>query len=393
MSDTPEVDPTVGVLDPTTPGVSLPASERRPELPKGRVLGERYEIIKLLGRGGMGAVYAAHDHKLDRQVALKLLHSTRSDAPERLVSEAKALARLSDSHVVAIYDAGDLDGQVFIAMQLVDGEDLASALARRRPTVAQIISWFADAGRGLAAAHAAHLVHRDFKPSNVLIDRNGNVAVTDFGLARTTSGTATGLTGMGVMLGTPAYMSPEQHTMQPAGEASDQFSFCVALWESLFQQHPYIQGDRGSMSPYEIGYQIFDGALVPPPPTTRVSRRVIEALTRGLQRDPAKRWPSMTALVAELQPDPRKRTVWPIVMSAGLAAAALGGAAVWILTHASDSQSCDAEASSRVRAAWSPDAWTTVREHFSKAGRTYGDAAARQVSSALDAYAAHWVRL
>ncbi|MDB4956169.1 MAG: serine/threonine protein kinase with repeat, partial [Myxococcales bacterium] len=111
------------------------------------------------------------------------------------------------------------------------------------------------------------------------------------------------------------------------------------------------------------------------------------------QRDPAKRWPSMTALVAELQPDPRKRTVWPLVMSAGLTAAALGGAAVWILTHASDSQSCEVEASARVRAAWSPDAWTTVREHFAKAGRTYGDAAARQVSSALDAYAAHWVRL
>src|SRR6185503_13961253 len=100
-----------------------------------------------------------------------------------------------------------------------------------------------------------------------------------------------------------AFMSPEQHNLQPATEASDQFSFCVALWETLFDQHPFVQGNRGSMSPFEIGYRIFDGNLIPPPRGTRVPRRVIDALTRGLARDPAKRWPNMDALIAELVPE------------------------------------------------------------------------------------------
>jgi serine/threonine protein kinase len=216
---TPGYETTIGVLDPTTP--SGPMGDRRADLARGTMVG-RYQIIKLIGRGGMGSVYAAHDPNLDRQVALKLLHSTHNyEAAERMIREAQALARLDDPHVVQVYDAGEYDDQVFITMQLVDGEDLGTALARKKHSVPQIIGWFCAAGRGLAAAHDAGLIHRDFKPNNVLIDRRGRIAVTDFGLARSLDPVPEQrhLTGLGAIMGTPAYMSPEQHgqlTTSPA---------------------------------------------------------------------------------------------------------------------------------------------------------------------------------
>ena len=144
---------------------------RRPSgLTSGNTVG-RYTILSIIGRGGMGTVYAAHDPKLDRKVALKVLHDEHiADGAERLVREAQALARLADPHVVTIFDAGEIDGHVYLAMQLVDGQTLAEAL-ERDPSVAQILAWFVEAGKGLMAAHAVGLVHRDFKPSNVLIDR------------------------------------------------------------------------------------------------------------------------------------------------------------------------------------------------------------------------------
>jgi len=292
----------------------------------------RYITTGVLGRGGMGVVYAAHDPLLRRPIALKLLHRTDAASVERLIREAQALARLSNPHVVAVYDAGEYDGdQVFIAMQHVDGQDLASVLAQRRPSHAQILGWFIAAGRGLAAAHAAGLVHRDFKPANVLLDRGGNVAVTDFGLAREVlpNGQAR-QTNMAALAGTPAYMSPEQHALRPATQASDQFSFCLALWEALFEQHPYITGARDALSAAEIGSAIFDAPLIPPAKVGDVPRRVIEALARGLERNPGARWPSMPALLAALAPAPRPRR-WPIV-AAGLVGAgiATGGALVFV---------------------------------------------------------------
>ena len=168
-------DPTVGA-DVTQPD-DVPAAGPRVSLGNGAKVG-RYQIVRTLGRGGMGAVYLAHDPQLDRQVAIKLLHAGANS--DSLVHEAKALAKLDDRHVVQVFDAGEHAGEVFVAMQLVDGEDLAAALAKREPRVPQILAWFVDAARGLAAAHAAQLVHRDFKPSNVLIDLKGRVAVTDF---------------------------------------------------------------------------------------------------------------------------------------------------------------------------------------------------------------------
>jgi Protein kinase domain len=327
-----EGERTVDQLDETVSADETAGGATRPDVPMGVRVG-RYITTGVLGRGGMGVVYAAHDPMLRRPIALKLLHRADPASAGRLIREAQALARLSNPHVVAVYDTGEYDGdQVFIAMQHVDGQDLATVLAQRRPARPQVLDWFLAAGRGLAAAHAAGLVHRDFKPANVLLDRSGNVAVTDFGLAREVlpNGQAR-QTNMAALAGTPAYMSPEQHAMQPATQASDQFSFCLALWEALFEQHPYIAGPRDSLSPVEIGCAIFDSPLIPPPRVGDVPRRVVDALTRGLERTPTARWPSMPALLAVLAPAPRLRR-WPIVI-AGLvgAGAATTGALVFVI--------------------------------------------------------------
>ncbi len=390
VKSSPGYETTIGVADATTPGTGF-TGERRIDLQRGTHLG-RYTVESVLGRGGMGVVYLAHDSLLDRRVALKLLHSTHAEAAERLGLEAQALAKLDDPHVVAVYDAGEIDGQVFLAMQYIDGEDLARALARRRPPTSQIMGWFVEAGRGLAAAHAVGLVHRDFKPSNVLIDRRGRVAVTDFGLARTVDPGPRGVTRMGSIMGTPAYMSPEQHALQPANEASDQFSFCVALWEALFGgQHPYIVGDRGSMSPFAIGYAIYDGDLIPPPRGNRVPRRALDAIIRGLSRDPAKRWPSMTALIAELAP-PAKRRIWPLVVTFGALTAAGGAAAVYLaLRHEQPATvTCDRVAADRIGATWSAMQKTAVAARFAATKRPYAKLASDQLDAAVDRYSTRW---
>jgi eukaryotic-like serine/threonine-protein kinase len=395
VTTTPGYETTIGVLDPTTPG--SPLGDRRPELPRGTMVG-RYQIIKLIGRGGMGAVYAAHDPNLDRQVALKLLHATQNyEAGERMIREAQALARLDDPHVVQVYDAGEFDEQVFITMQLVDGEDLGSALTRKKHGVPQIISWFCAAGRGLAAAHEAGLIHRDFKPNNVLIDQRGRVAVTDFGLARSLDpgDDRRHLTGVGTIMGTPAYMSPEQHGQLTTTPASDQFSFCVALWEALYDRHPFIAGDRASiasMSPFAIGYQIYDGELIPPPQRKHVPKRVHDALVRGLARNPEKRWPAMKLLLAELEPAQKKR-VWPIAVGIAALAAAGSGAAVWLLVGKETQPACSAQTAARANAAWSTALGQQLHDRFGKSGRSYADAAARQARTTLDRYTTRWQQM
>ncbi|MEO7735513.1 MAG: serine/threonine-protein kinase, partial [Kofleriaceae bacterium] len=330
-------EPATDQLDDTVSSDQAGYRAVRPDVPMGVLVG-RYITTGVLGRGGMGVVYAAHDPVLRRPVALKLLHSAHPTSAGRLIREAQALARLSNPHVVAVYDAGEYDGdQIFIAMQHVDGQDLATVLAQRRPSRAQILDWFIAAGRGLAAAHAAGLVHRDFKPANVLLDRSGNVAVTDFGLARQVLADGQARqTNIAAPSGTPAYMSPEQHSMQPASQASDQFSFCLALWEALFEQHPYVAKSREVLSAVELGCAVVDAPLIPPPQLGDVPSRVVDALTRGLERQAAARWPSMPALLAAIAPTPRQRR-WPILV-AGLVGAviATGGALAVMLVDPGD---------------------------------------------------------
>jgi serine/threonine protein kinase len=201
-------------------------------------------VLDRIGAGGMGVVYAAYDPELDRRVALKLLRPDRfgSDADRlRLLREAQALARLADPHVVSVYDTGTFGDRVFVAVELVEGETLRQWLGGLRAAPRswrEVLARFLPAGRGLAAAHAAGLVHRDFKPENVLLGRDGRVRVADFGLAEAAPEPGGKLAALpaewGLVLGTPAYMAPEQLRGIAVDARSDQFSFCVALFEALY---------------------------------------------------------------------------------------------------------------------------------------------------------------
>jgi predicted Ser/Thr protein kinase len=194
----------------------------------------RYLVLRVLGEGGMGVVFSAYDEELDRRVAIKVL-STRAaggtSGRARIRREAQAMARLSHPSVITVHDVGEVDGDVFVAMELVDGETLGAWLARERPKWRRVLEVFAEAGRGLAAAHAAGLVHRDFKPDNVMLGRDGRVRVMDFGLARGSAaedepspggdaevarGVDLRLTRSGAVMGTPLYMAPEQHALRRA---------------------------------------------------------------------------------------------------------------------------------------------------------------------------------
>ena len=281
----------------------------------------RYQILGVAGRGGMGAVYTAEDPELGRKVAIKVLRedlaATDRDALRR---EAQALARLVHPNVVAVYDVGASDERLFLVMQLVDGAPIDQwAKTATRPAV---IDAFRAAGRGVAAAHEAGLVHCDLKPSNILVDRKGTAQVGDFGVARIAAEAESGH-----VAGTPAYMAPEQREGK-ATAASDQYSFCVAMWEVLAGERPFATESKASTAAGEA----IDAATRVPVRPLKAPAHVQRALLRGLAADPAARFPSMTALVAALAP-PRWRKI--AVISA-LALIAIGATAV-VAVHASSS--------------------------------------------------------
>jgi serine/threonine protein kinase len=227
----------------------------------------RYRLSRALGAGAMGEVWAAHDPQLDREVAVKILRVEASDAPdvaERLLREARALARLDHPNVVRVYDAGEEGGRPFLVMALVEGRTLRAWLNERARPPGEILEVFQGAGRGLAAAHRAGIVHRDFKPENVFIDGAMRVVVGDFGLARQGAApdepAAPGaearpptVTRTGAFIGTPAYMAPEQLAQKPADARSDQFAFAVALWEALSGRRPFSGRTVGEKCPSPLG--------------------------------------------------------------------------------------------------------------------------------------------
>jgi len=280
------------------------------ELPPDAQVG-RYRVERLLGAGGMGRVLLAHDPELDRRVAIKLLKPHHSAAPEleaRLLREARAMARLSHPNVVTVHDVGTWNNQVFLAMEYVEGGTLSDWLAEPR-SVRQVVDVFRLAGMGLSAAHKAGLVHRDFKPDNVLIGKDGSVRVNDFGLVRAAespdeaaaASTANSgpldmvLTIDGAVMGTPAYMSPEQHEGRPTDARTDQFSFCAALYLALYGRRPFPGSGLESLR-----MAVIDGRVRVPPKGGRVPDAVRDVVLRGLSVDPDKRFASMDALLAAL---------------------------------------------------------------------------------------------
>jgi tetratricopeptide (TPR) repeat protein len=304
---------------------------RAARLPRpGDVVG-RYIIGHRLGAGGMSVVYAARDPELNRDLAIKVIRPELGAAErmeQRLIRESRAMARLVHPNVLAVYDVGRAQDHVFIAMELARDGTLADWLAAERHTWREIAARLCLAGRGLIAAHEVGLVHRDFKPENVLCTADGGVRVADFGLVATEADevvrvarppaadsassspsldlTAPLLTRTGLLLGTPRYMAPEQHDGKKAGPAADQFAFAVTLWEALYQEYPFA-GESYS----ELAAEVKGGRLRPQPAGSDVPPAVHQVLVRALSVDPEARWPSMAALVEVLERHIASRSALP----------------------------------------------------------------------------------
>jgi serine/threonine protein kinase len=348
-------------VDPSAVTAALPGAA--PAVQANETVG-KYRLDKPLGAGGMGVVWAAFDPDLERAVAVKLLRSEATEQASmrtRLLREARAMARLRHPNVVTVFDVGTDKGRDFIAMELVEGGTIDEWLQTKPPQGA-IIDALLAAGRGLAAAHAAGLVHRDFKPHNVLRASDGHIYVTDFGLARgqiedgpelvpialpleePASGSQprrkrdlvldSPLTQTGVLIGTPAYMAPEQFAGATPDPKSDQFAFCVTAWQALTGERPF----RGeSLTQIEAaaraGAAKLDADLEP---------GLRSVLVRGLDAQPAARWPDMTtlldALAAAVKPAPKKRR-WLIPVLAGSVLAA--GGVVIAIAASQQSKSTD----------------------------------------------------
>ena len=417
---------------------AMAALDRDQPLEAGARIG-RYLVIGPLGQGGMGVVYAAYDPELDRRVAIKLLRprgSSSDGGQARLLREAQALARISHPNVVGVHDVGTIGDRVFLAMELVEGETARAWCRRQKRTWRELRDVFVAAGRGLAAAHGAGLIHRDFKPENVLVGRDGRVRVMDFGLARvgmaapSTDGTpsdgtpastpapaltptpapATGgdeldlrgmnvpLTRAGRVMGTPQYMSPEQLIGRAVDARSDQFAFCAALYTCLF-------GTR-AFRPTELARaatELFDAdkptaaasgssqwqALQPirePPRDAAAPPWLRRVVMRGLSLSPEARYPSMDALLQELSRDARStRRRW-VAVAAGVVVAALIGRGVMI----SPLSRCRGEPERRLAGVWDGQVKASAERAFAASGKGYVRDSWGKVDAALDAYSGRW---
>ncbi len=390
----------------------------------------RFTVLERLGAGGMGVVYSAYDTQLDRKVAIKLLRGVDDQGAHhaRLRREAQALAKLSHPNVVQVFELGSWRGQVFVAMEFIQGQTLSEW---KSESTADVLAVFGQAGEGLAAAHRAGLIHRDFKPDNVLVGDDGRVRVLDFGLARSTnelppsteerapdpepdpepnpepdpepaasskSGSRLGadlaalrdsasatfessLTATGTVLGTPAYMAPEQHLGGHVDARSDQFGFCVALWEKLYGERPFAGADRRSLVE-----AVVHGDLREPEPAG-VPAHVRRALERALTSDPDLRWPDMDSLLAALARAPRRRGRW---IAGGLAVAVVAlGLGAWGLTRDPGPGPCDG-GERELAGVWDTRVQTDIQRAFSATETPFADDAWTGTARLLDAYAEQW---
>ncbi len=382
-----------------------PLDAGRASVGPGRRLG-RYVVLRALGAGGMGVVYAAYDPDLDRNVALKVLRTDQRHGGARLVREAQALARLSHPNVVTVHDVGMLDDDVFIAMELLDGPTLREWLASAPRSWQEVLAVFLPAGRGLAAAHAAGLIHRDFKPDNVLMGKGGIIRVTDFGVARLAdeaphptgaghlpdAGVAhaaallgTPLTRAGAVVGTPAYMAPEQHLAGPTDPRTDQFSFCASLYLGLYGM-PAFAG-RSSEA---LVSAVRAGQLSPPPEGTRVPAWLRRAVARGLNARIEDRYPSMLELLSALSDDPARRRRRTLGFLGLFLALGLGGGALW---HQARNQRLQCKGAERkLLGIWDPERARSMRAAFALTGLAEAQRTSAQAEQALDGYARDWAR-
>ena len=295
--------------------VTASADETRARREGATAIG-RFLLLRKLGEGGMGEVYSGYDEQLDRKVAIKVLHAAYApeETQKRTLREAQALARLSHPNVVAVHEVGQVEGDVFVVMEHIDGITLRDWQDEPERTVAEILHAYIMAGRGLVAVHAAGMVHRDFKPHNAMIDREGRVRILDFGLAHARGSAnatpvepsaasntlASPLTEEGAISGTPAYMSPEQLLGSSLDARSDQFSFCVALYEALYKKLP---GSADSAQKNAI--PALATTLAAPAIRDDIPSHLSEAIMRGLSWDPEARFSTMDALLEMVDTTPR----------------------------------------------------------------------------------------
>ena len=378
-----------------------PTAGEPPSASGGRRFG-RYELVGELGAGGMGVVLAARDPELERRVAIKILrpeqiagagkeaeHTVRLDGGgkprdlvrERLLAEGRAMARLSHPNLLAVYEVGEVDGQIFLAMEHVEGKTLAAWGRAARRSWREIAGAYVQAGRGLAAAHAAGVVHGDFKPDNALVDETGRVRVIDFGVAR-----LAGAQQARSLAGTPGFIAPEQHRGHPAGPLTDQFAFAVALYRELYDSAPYPEPEPGR-DPVER----FAGGPRPAP-RGAAPRRFERILRRALSPDPADRHRSMDDLVAALEQDPGRRR--RAVALAAIAITAVTGSLLLTRTGAdSTGPSPECRGVAELAAgAWNPAERDRLRAAFVASGRPHAARSADLVAARLDGYAAEWRR-
>jgi eukaryotic-like serine/threonine-protein kinase len=271
----------------------------RPPQP-GDLIADRYELEELVGTGGMSTVFRAHDRQLDRRIAIKILYEHYADDPEyleRFRREARAVAKLSHPNIVTVIDRGDDDGRQYIVFEHVDGENLKELVVRSgRLPVRQALELALAVADGLAFAHEHGLVHRDVKPQNVLLSSEGEVKVTDFGIARSLH-VEHGVTQTGTVLGTGEYLAPEQASGRPVSPATDVYSLGVVLWELLAGDVPFTGENFVAVALHHVN---------DPPPHLRerrpdVSPRLDAAVDRALAKDPARRFHSMAAFAKELR--------------------------------------------------------------------------------------------
>ncbi len=369
-----------------------------PQTPTGaaerRSLG-RYLVIDELGRGGMGLVLRAYDPKLQREVAIKVLRSGALDptSEARMVHEARAMAKLSHPNVVPVYDVElGLESGVMVVMEYVPGYTLREWLTRPRGW-AETVAAFVAAGRGLAAAHAKELLHRDFKPANVLMTDDGRIKVTDFGLAKFEGGSADTWespggydsqavlqTRAGTVMGTPRYMAPEQHAGADVDARTDQYAFCVAAWEALAGKPPFEGRDLQSYARSKLR------GPGPWPKGRAVPGYVIRALLRGLSVEPGERWPSMNDLLDVLErTGERRRKGLAVAASLGVLSAALSWA--WLAAPVAP---CTG-ASAQIQEVWGAERRERLEEVLGSAEVPYAGLVRSRTVSRLGTYADGWV--